>query len=199
MSTLLTEKDSYSPDDLLRMPDGHRFDLIDGTLVERHMGSVSSWVGGELYAVLREFCRAHRLGWVWHADAGFQCFRRRNQVRFPDVAFVRYGRLPDEQLPEGHIDIPPDLAVEVVSPNDLVEDLEERVRDYLSAGTPVVWVIHPHQRHARVHRADRTISQVEAGEMLRGEGTLAGFQVRLADLFPSPPAPPPAPAGPAQP
>jgi Uma2 family endonuclease len=196
MTTAVGEKQTYRPEDLLRMPDGHRYDLVDGVLTERQMGSISSWVGGVLYATILEFSRLNHLGWVWHADAGFQCFPRRGQVRYPDVAFVRYGRLPGEQLPEGHIDIPPDLVAEVVSPNDLVDDLEARVADYLAAGVHLVWVIHPQQRHARVHRPDLTIFHVGTDDLLDGETVLPGFRVRLLDLFPTPPAPPSNPQAP---
>ena len=65
---LESEAIEYTPDDLLRMPGGDRFELVDGQLVERNMGQVSSWVGGETLAVLREFVREHKLGWVFPAD-----------------------------------------------------------------------------------------------------------------------------------
>jgi Uma2 family endonuclease len=190
----LDERDVYAVHHLDDVPDAHRFELVDGALLEKHMGSLSSWVGGELYALLREYVRANRYGWVWHADAGFECFRGRATVRYPDVAALRFGRLPGEQLPDGHIEVAPDFVAEVVSPNDRIDDLEQKLIDYRNAGVRLAWVIFPALRIARVHRPDRSITEVGENDLLTGEGVLPGFQVRLGDLFPVRPVVPPAPA-----
>ena len=178
-----------------QLPEPHRYDLVDGMVEEKHMGSLSSWVGGELYAVLREYCRANSYGWAWHADAGFDCFHS-NTVRYPDVAVMRFGRLVNEELPDGHIGIAPDLVAEVVSPNDRIDDLERKLLDYRRAGVRLVWLISPALRIARVHRPDRTITELAETELLTGENVLPGFQVLVSDLFPVRPArpatPPPA-------
>ncbi|MBY0460861.1 MAG: Uma2 family endonuclease [Gemmataceae bacterium] len=180
-----------------QLPDQHRFELVDGMVEEKHMGSLSSWVGGELYAHLRAYCREHRFGWVWHADAGFDCFHS-DTVRFPDVAVMRYGRLLNEELPDGHLETPPDLAAEVVSPNDRIDDLKSKLVDYRKAGVRLVWLIFPALRIARVHRPDRTITELAENEFLTGEGVLPGFKVLVSDLFPVRPVPSPPPSPPAE-
>jgi Uma2 family endonuclease len=187
------ERDVYSPRHLEAIHDPHRFDLVDGNLVEKHMGSISSWVGGELFALLREYARANRFGWVWHADAGFHFVRLRSTLRYPDVAALRFGRLDNEELPDGHIEIAPDFVAEVVSPNDRIEDLEQKIIDYREAGVRLVWIIFPALRIARAHRPDRTITEFGIDDVLTGEGVLPGFRVRLGDLFPVRPALPPNP------
>src|SRR5437764_1174266 len=84
-------------------------DRVDGWLVERNMGIRSSWVGGELVGLLGSFVRDHGLGWVLPADASYQCFPDSpSTARRPDVSFVRRGRFPGEQLPNGHSHIAPD-------------------------------------------------------------------------------------------
>jgi Uma2 family endonuclease len=171
------------------IPDQHRYDLVDGMVEEKHMGSLSSWVGGELYAHLRDYCRAHNFGWVWHADAGFDCFSS-NTVRFPDVAVMQFGRLPNEELPDGHIEIAPDLAAEIISPNDRIDDLERKLLDYRQAGVQLVWLIYPALRIARVHRPDRTITELAETDVLTGEKVLPGFQVLISALFPVRPTTP---------
>jgi Uma2 family endonuclease len=181
-----------------QLPDNHRYELVRGMVEEKHMGSLSSWVGGELYAHLRDYCRAHNYGWVWHADAGFDCFHS-NTVRFPDVAVMRFGRLHNEELPDGYIDIAPDVAAEVVSPNDRIDDLERKLLDYRRAGVRLVWLIFPALRIARIHRPDRTITELAETDLLTGETVLPGFQVLVSALFPVAPAttpttPPPAPS-----
>src|SRR3954453_24160721 len=125
-------KTTYTPTDLLAMPDEDRYELVDGSLVERKMGSLSSWVGGRLLHLISNFAEQNNLGWVWPADNGFQCFPDSpNTVRKPDVSLLRRGRLPGERLPEGYLRIPPDLAVEVISPNDLAYEIEEKIEEYV--------------------------------------------------------------------
>ena len=74
MSTVVETKTRYTPEDLPAMPDGKSYELVGGQLVERNMGVESSWVGGELYARLRQHCKEHGLGWALPGDSGHQCF-----------------------------------------------------------------------------------------------------------------------------
>jgi Uma2 family endonuclease len=175
----------YTPEDLLRIPDGNRYELVDGHLVEHDMGYLSSWIAGTIHALLWNFCQAQNLGWVAPPDAGFQCFPgQRNLVRRPDVTFIRRGRLPGERLPEGHARIAPDLAVEVVSPNDTYYEVEGKVRDYLGAGVPLVWVVNPQTRTVRIHRGNGSLTDVREAEELTGEEVVPGFRCLVGDLFP---------------
>ena len=120
-------------------------------------GSRIEWSRNETsVSRLDRFCEEHGLGIVWPADNGYQCFPHApGLVRRPDVSFIRRGRLPGDVSPEGWVRIPPDLAVEVVSPNDSAEELEEKLDDYRKAGVPLVWVIYPKARKARVFRLRR--------------------------------------------
>jgi Uma2 family endonuclease len=186
MSTV-EAKPLITPDDLLKMPDGDRYELVDGHLVERDMGQESSYVGTRLSFFITRFCEDHPLGWVFGADNGYQCFPDRpNLVRRPDVSFVRLGRYPDNKLPEGYSTIPPDLAVEVISPNDLAYEIEEKVAEYLHAGVRLVWVVRPKSRTVLVHRADGTIQALREDDELDGEGVIPGFRCRVGALFVSP-------------
>ena len=175
----------FTPEDLLALPDAVAFELVDGRLVGRGIGTVSSWVGGELYGLLREYCRLKALGWVFPADASYQCFPDEpDRVRKPDVSFIRLGRLPSEQLPEGHARIAPDFAAEVVSPNDLAYEVDRKVREYLAAGVRLVWVINPDTRSARIHRADGSIAEARENDHLSGEDVVPGFHCTVRDLMP---------------
>jgi Uma2 family endonuclease len=177
----------FTPEDLLALPDGDLFELVNGHLVERHIGAESSWVGGELYRLIGTFCRENQSGWVWPADGSFQCFPDRpNLVRKPDVSFIRRGRLPGEQLPRGHIRIQPDLAVEVVSPKDLFTEVEQKVGEYLKVGVRLVWVVNPDSRTVWVFRANGTITRLHEQEELSGEDVLPGFHCQVSALFPPP-------------
>ena len=181
---LLVPQPSYTADDLLTLPEGDRFELVDGRLVEKDMGARSSHVGGELAYLLKVFNHPNPVGWVLPADASYQFLPDRpNLVRKPDVSFIRLGRLANEELPTGHIRLAPDLAVEVVSPNDLYYEVEEKVREYRQAGVRLVWIVAPPSRSVLVRRLDGTIAEVHEGDELSGEDVVPGFRCRVADVF----------------
>lgn len=187
MSTAIASNAQYTPEDLLNMPDSKSYELVNGQLVERKMGTESSWVGGELLALLRQFGKAHRIGWAFPADNGYQCFLHEpGLVRRPDVSFVRYGRLTGGVLPKGWTKIPPDLAVEVVSPKETSYELDEKVEDYLKAGVPLVWVINPNSRLVRVHRGDGSVSYLREDDELSGEDVIPGFRCVVREILPAP-------------
>src|SRR6266540_1236371 len=107
------------PEDLLRMPDGDHYELIDGRPQEKPMGAKSDEIGGLLITQFNNFIRPKKLGRAYPSQTGFQCFPAKpKQVRMPDAAFVAPDRLPDEGTPDGYIQVAPDIAVEVVSPNE---------------------------------------------------------------------------------
>jgi Uma2 family endonuclease len=175
----------YTPDDLLTMPDRKRYELVDGHLVERHMSLLSSWVGGQLHFELSRFLREHQLGWAWPSDQGYVCFPNSpSKLRFPDVSYVSKHRLPDGLTSDGYIYIPPDLAVEVVSPNDSAYEVMSKVVEYLDAGVALVWVIDPAARTVQIFRRDGSPDFLRDHGELSGEDVLPGFRCRLATIFP---------------
>jgi Uma2 family endonuclease len=110
--------------------------------------------------------------------------------------------LPGDVSPDGWIKIPPDLTVEVVSPDDSIEDFEEKLEDYQKARVPLVWVIYPKRRKARIFRLDGTDVVLSEGDDLSGEDIIPGFRCPLREILPPrAPAEEPgtAPAGPNRP
>lgn len=171
-----------TPDDLLVMPGGDRYELVDGHLVERTMGSWAGFVAGQLFAQIVQHKSGKKLGLLLNSDVTYQCFAG-NVVRMPDLSFIRTGRLPEDRVPVGHIKIPPDLAVEVVSPTDIQYDVDNKVAMYLEAGVKLVWVINPETRVVIIYRADGSIAGAREGGDLDGEDAVPGFCCRVADLF----------------
>jgi Uma2 family endonuclease len=184
MSMLTTH---VTPEELLRMPDGKEFELSNGQLVERTMSALTSFAAARLIRFLDEFAEANDLGWVFDAENGYRCFPHDpTAVRRPDVSFVSASRLPAGEIGRGWLTIPPDLAVEIVSPNDAAHEVEAKLEDYRSAAISVVWVIHPENRTAWIHHADGTSRHLVGGDVeLVGEGPLEGFRCRLASLLPT--------------
>jgi Uma2 family endonuclease len=198
MSAAVATKTHYTPEDLLTMPEGNSYELVGGKLVERNMGLESSWVGGRLHSRLDRHCEEHEAGWALPADNGYQCFPHEpGLVRRPDVSFIRRGRLPGEALPQGWGKIPPDLAVEVVSPNDSADALEEKLDDYQKVGVPLVWVVYLKSRTVMVYRSDGSVSRLRESDELSGEEIIPGFHCPVREVFPprdrataeSPPSP----------
>ncbi len=132
-----TETGVVTPDDLLNMPDSVAYELVDGNLVERHMGAESSEIAARIIFLLGLFIRTARLGRIFGSDTSYQCFAEApDKVRRADVGFVRLERLPNGRAPKGQCRVAPDLAVEVVSPNDTAEEVDEKVFEWLR-GRPV--------------------------------------------------------------
>jgi Uma2 family endonuclease len=70
-----------------------------------------------------------------------------------------------------------------VSPNDTASELEEKIAQWISAGVQLVWVLYPETQHVQVHRADGTVTKLQAVDQLMGEDVLPGFQCQVADVF----------------
>lgn len=183
MSTeLLAEP--ITPEDLLAMLNGDEYELVNGELVERHMGAESSWIASNLTWLFGCLFGRKRPGHFFTTDCGYQCFADDpGKVRKPDVSFVRFGRFPNERVPKGYIRIAPDLAVEVLSPNDLADEAEAKVEEYLDAGVQLVWVISPKAETVTVYRANRSAVKLHDEDELSGENVLPGFRCKVSDLF----------------
>lgn len=93
----------------------------------------------------------------------------------------------EQALSEGHVVIPPDLAVEVVSPNDYADNIDTKIEELQEAGVPLIWVVHPANRTVAVHRKDAKGSILRDTDDLDGEAVLPGFTCRVAELFQPPP------------
>jgi Uma2 family endonuclease len=137
---------TYTPDELASMPDGKRFELVGGHLVERKMGNESSLIGGRIYVILFAFVSTHRLGKLF-----------------------------------------PALVVEVVSPGDTAEEVQEKVHEHLGAGVRLVWVVYPSTRTLRVHRPRSATagsgSDLSEDDVITGEDVLPGFSCPVGEFF----------------
>jgi Uma2 family endonuclease len=175
----------YTPEDLLTMPEGERYELVNGELVERNVSTIASYVGGLIYRLLCNFCLEKRVGWVFPDGISFQCFPfDPDLVRKPDVAFIRLNRLTADQAAEkGHCHVTPDLAVEVLSPGDTAYQVDEKVRDFIRAGTRLFWVVNPQVRTLEIHRASGPGSILGENDEVTGEDVMPGFRCRVGEFF----------------
>jgi Uma2 family endonuclease len=176
-----------TPEQLATMPNRKDFELVDGRLVERHMGNKSNWIASELARLLGNHVQQHQLGWVFTSEAGYRLNPSRpNTLRKPDVSFVRFGRLPNEEPSDAYDNLAPDWAIEVVSPGDTVLELEEKIEEYLNAGVRLVWVINPDLRTVKVHVPGQPIAEHRNGDELTGGEVMPGFRCLVSSLFAMP-------------
>lgn len=172
--------------DLLALPDEKHFELVDGQLEAKNVGFESCWVSMRLAMFLSIHCDQLQLGWVLGSDAGYQCFSPDEQrVRRPDVSFVSLQKIPRDHPDMGFIPVPPDLAVEVVSPNDLAQKVHDKVSEYLEAGVRLVWVIYPNHGQVLVYNATggRILSSQDE---LSGEDVIPNFRLKISELLRKP-------------
>ena len=137
-------------------------------------GDISSNIQWYLYSHVR----ANQLGRVYTSDTSFQIGDR---VLIPDIAFVSSARLPEDR--RRAFAIPPDLAVEVVSPTDIQYRVTEKAFTYLDAGTRLVWVIEPIAKTVTVYRSETDIKTLTINDTLSGEDVVEGFSCQVAQLF----------------
>jgi Uma2 family endonuclease len=148
------------------------------------MGAKANRVATVLARLLDLHAHSHKLGVVFTQECGYQIFSNEpRRVRKPDVSFVARGRLPKDGIPDGHMTIPPDLEVEVASPNDLAEEVDARVADYLRAGVKLLWVIYPKTRSILVLYQDGSAVRLTQTQELSGEKVIPGFACPVEVLF----------------
>ena len=183
--TRRTLKKLFTAEELRHLPaTGRRLELVKGRVYEmpppgaRH-GSVAMRIG----SLLNTYVLGNLLGRAFAAETGFILRRDPDTVRAPDASFVAEDRLPDGELPIGYLELAPDLAVEVVSPSDTAREIQEKVSDWLRAGTRLVWVIYPATRSATVYRSLDDTEELSEGSNLEGDDVIPGFACNLSELF----------------
>ena len=140
-------------------------------------------VQGNLSFLLDSFVRQHRLGRVFNDGVGFVLVALPRTVRNPDLSFVNAQRLPAGGIRRGLLRMAPDLCVEILSPDETASELQEKIDDFLAAGTSLIWVIDPERRTARVVTPHQPPRRIAAGDILDGGDVIPGFSCPVSELF----------------
>lgn len=155
------------------------YEYIKGELVPMPPTSVEHGdISMNLVSPLNLYVRDNHLGRVYVPDTGFQVGER---VLIPDIAFISTDGIPDDKSKAFHV--PPDLAIEVISPTDTILRVEEKVFAYLEAGTQLVWVIKPRSKTVNVYRSETDITLLTRNDTLSGEEVIKGFSCQVAELL----------------
>ncbi len=123
------------------------------------------------------------LGRVYAVETGFEIHSDPDTVRASDAAFVSRERLEEVGPVEGYRPGAPDLAAEVVSPNDRHSEVIEKVREWLDAGCPMVLVVDPKQHTVTVYRSREDILILAEGDAPDGDGVIPGFSPSVTEIF----------------
>jgi Uma2 family endonuclease len=174
-------------EDVIRWLDGpnkRMFELIDGILVEKAVGArealLASWLGHRFW----DFCDENDLGLVLGPDGPFRL--RLGLVRYPDVSYISWDRLPGGELPGDPVcRVIPDLAVEVLSESNTAAEIELKLDHYFEAGVRMTWVIDPDPRTAVIYTSRNRRREVAADGELTGGKVLPGFRLAMPELFAS--------------
>ena len=188
MSATLTRTEPEPTAADVRVPDG--WEYVSGDFIRKDMGVVSSWIAGK---IARRLGPAEDCGraWVFAEGTSYRCFPLagdRLRSRRADASVVLRDRLPGGPGSLGedaHLEFPPDLAVEVISPTDETYDTDRKLLDYETAGVRLIWVVHPVRRSVQVIDRDAgTEVTLREGDTLAGGSVLPGFTLPVADIFP---------------
>ena len=139
-------------------------------------------IANNILLFIAAFVREQKLGKTYAAETGVILARNPDTVRALDAAFVRSERLADQPT-TGFFDGAPDLALEVISPSETVDEVESKVIDYLEAGVALVWLIYPRTQTVTVYRSSTDINILTIEDTLTGGDLLPGFSVSLKEIF----------------
>lgn len=160
------------------------YEIVDGQLEEKEMGNARhGGVGARLLARVLTHVEERELGGVYGPDTTFQIG---SNERLPDISFISAARIPPEGEPDDKWLMAPDLAVEVISPNDLWEKVNSKMYGYFAAGVRQVWLISLEHRTVTIYRAPTQVAILTEDDELTCEELLPGFHCRLSEIFKQP-------------
>lgn len=157
-------------------------ELIDGVLVEKAMGFKEGFLAGEILRWIGNFLQTVPLGIVAPGDSPIRFAP--GLVRIPDVCFIPWEHLPDDEVSDEPIPATiPALAVEVLSESNTPAEMTRKVREYFDADVKLVWLIDPREKSARVYTSPKRVKVIDESGSLDGAKVLPGFKLPLAELF----------------
>jgi len=155
------------------------FEFIAGEIVEKMVSNPrSSAICAFVLAMVIVHVFQHDLGRVTGADGGYMIG---GEKYIPDAAYISKVRQP-VQPTDAYNPLPPDLAVEVLSPSNTDDEMRVKVANYLAVGT-LVWVIDPDKQRVEVYRSGQTVRMLGMNDVLDGGDVLPDFKLAVKDIF----------------
>jgi Uma2 family endonuclease len=176
---------TFTADQLLRMPDdGFRYELVEGALIKM---SPTGFEHGDVSLTIAYLLKKHvsdkKLGVVLAAETGFRLASNPDTVLAPDTAFIRQEELDRIGRTKKFWPGPPDLAVEVMSPDDTMRKTDEKARLWLKLDARMVWVVNPSKKTVSQYRPGEDVRVFAEADALDGLDVVPGFRCAVAELF----------------
>ncbi len=146
-------------------------------------GSEIGHYNSELNGDLVVWNRQQRLGKVFDSSSGFRL--PNGAIRSPDVAWVaqaRWDALTTDQQ-QGFAPLCPDFVIQLMSKTDVLEDIQQKMAEYLDNGCRLGWLINPKTRTVEIYRPQQAVATLSFDQRLSGDNVLPGFELVLANIF----------------
>ncbi|WP_439629440.1 Uma2 family endonuclease [Gemmata sp.] len=177
--------DTASEADLLaawRTPPHHRWELVEGTLVEKYGSFLGGVTVGALCGFLGNWLDATDTGAAFIGNVAYRL--RPGLIRSPSLSYIPWERFPNGELPDEEVSsVVPALVIEVPNETNTPEELARKIADYFAAGARLAWVIDPRAKTAKAYTSVKKFKEFDESGTLDGGKVLPGFKLPLAQLF----------------
>jgi Uma2 family endonuclease len=172
-------KQRITEEEFLRMPLEGKYELVDGEVQSVPAAFSHDVIGMNL--ALRLGPLTGEIGWLAGSQAGFRMSN--GNIRCPDLSLMLYTRFEDSELPPGFGPFAPDLCVEIISPSESRQEMEDKVNEYFEAGAQQVWQMFPEGVQVIVFTSPDAFTAYHADDELTGGDLIPGFVCRVSELF----------------
>jgi Uma2 family endonuclease len=160
------------------------YEIVDGRFVEKTMGAYECWFASVMFGAMEPYVQTHPLGRLVQ-EMIFNLRPHVDRERRPDVAFISFERWArDRRVPRARSwAVIPDLAIEIVSFSNTVDEVADNLEEYFKAGVRQVWVVYPVHAKVYVYSSTTSVHILARGDELDGADVLPGFRFGLSELF----------------
>ena len=180
------EKENWTDAEFMALfGDGHHYEIVAGKLVDMgNSGAKHGYICSLLLAALVSYILPRNLGVILDSSTAFKM--KSGNKRSPDISFFARERLQGlDDLPNGFLDGAPDLAVEILSPGNTIEEIHDKLVEYFENGSQLVWVVYPTEQYALVYRSAQGPERLlKSTDTFDDEEIIPGFALAVSDLFP---------------
>ena len=182
--TTITQTRKITAAEFWAMPDDpcHRYELVDGELIDMDGAPPHGSITGEIYLLLRLHIRATGLPLTAGVATGFQMSPY--TLRFPDVHVTTWERMAAYDADAGGFPhFAPDVAIEVISPSNTPAELDRKTAEYFANGARAVWIADPGPRTVAIRRPGMPEQVYQGDAMLYGDPEIPGFACLVSEIF----------------
>jgi Uma2 family endonuclease len=179
MAEVTAVKRRLTEEEFLRLPDdGRKYELVEGEAREVPAGVLHNAIVMRIGFLM--YPSAQKVGFLAASSAGFKMVT--GNIRSPDVSLVLRERLPEGKPPQGFLEGAPDLAIEVLSPNEDWAELGRKLGEYFASGSKEVWLVDPEKHMVTVYKSLTEVRVFYADDEISTE-LLPSFRCKVSELL----------------